>query len=41
MRDQTILFLKLCPKITGVEEEMLTWLDQKVRILGEELAKGN
>ena len=38
MRDQTMLFLKLCPKTTGLAEEMLTWLDQKVKMLGEELA---
>ena len=41
MRDQTILFLKMCPKTTGLEEELLTWLDQKVKMLGEELSKGN
>ena len=41
VRDQTILFLKMCPKTTGLAEEMLTWLDQKVKMLGEELAKGN
>lgn len=41
MRDQTMLFLKMCPKTTGLAEEMLTWLDQKVKMLGEELAKGN
>lgn len=40
VRDQTILFLKMCPKTTGLAEEMLTWLDQKVKMLGEELAKG-
>lgn len=40
MRDQTMLFLKLCPKTTGLAEEMLGWLDAKVRILGEGLAKG-
>ena len=40
MRDQTMSFLKLCPKTTGLAEEMLTWLDQKVKMLGEELAKG-
>ena len=38
--DQTILFLKMCPKTTGLAEEMLAWLDQKVKMLGEELAKG-
>ncbi len=37
VRDQTILFLKMCPKTTGLAEEMLTWLDQKVRMLGEKL----
>ena len=37
MRDQTMLFLKLCPKTTGLAEEMLTWLDGKVRMLGERL----
>ena len=37
MRDQTILFLKMCLKTTGLAEEMLTWLDQKVRMLGEKL----
>ncbi|MBR6213346.1 MAG: hypothetical protein IKQ67_01700 [Candidatus Methanomethylophilaceae archaeon] len=35
--DQTILFLKMCPKTTGLAEEMLAWLDQKVKMLGEEL----
>ena len=39
MRDQTMLFLKLCPKTTGLAEEMLTWLDQKVKMLGERLAE--
>ena len=39
MRDQTMLFLKLCPKTTGLEEEMLAWLDQKVKMFGEELEK--
>ena len=39
MRDQTMLFLKLCPKTTGLAEEMLGWLDQKVKMLGEELEK--
>lgn len=37
MRDQTILFLKMCPKTTGLAEEMFTWLDAKVRMLGEKL----
>lgn len=32
-----MLFLKLCPKTTGLAEEMLTWLDQKVKMLGEKL----
>lgn len=41
VRDQTILFLKMCPKTTVLAEEMLAWLDQKVKMLGEELAKGN
>ena len=39
VRDQTLLFLKMCPKTTGLAEEMRTWLDAKVRILGEELMK--
>ena len=37
VRDQTILFLKMCPTTTGLAEEMLTWLDAKVRMLGEKL----
>ncbi|MPN08670.1 hypothetical protein SDC9_155955 [bioreactor metagenome] len=37
VRDQTLLFLKMCPKTTGLAEEMLTWLDAKVRMLGEKL----
>jgi|GEM_PF-3209359 len=37
VRDQTILFLKMCPKSTGLAEEMLTWLDQKVKMLGDKL----
>ncbi len=37
VRDQTLLFLKMCPKTTGLAEEMLTWLDAKVRMLGERL----
>ena len=37
MRDQTILFLKMCSKTTGLAEGMLTWLDAKVRMLGEKL----
>ena len=32
-----MLFLNLCPKTTGLAEEMLTWLDAKVRMLGEKL----
>ena len=39
MRDQTMLFLKLCPMTTGLAEEMLDWLDQKVKMLGKELEK--
>ena len=39
VRDQTILFLKMCPKTTGLAEELLTWLDQKVKMLGKELEK--
>ena len=41
MRDQTLLFLKMCPKTTGLVEEMLTWLDKKVRMLGEKLTEQN
>ncbi len=37
VRNQTLLFLKMCPKTTGLAEEMLTWLDGKVRMLGERL----
>ena len=37
LMDQTILFLKLCPKTTGLAEEMRGWLDAKVRMLGEKL----
>lgn len=37
VRDQTILFLKMCPKTTGLAEEMLAWLDQKVKMLGDKL----
>ncbi len=37
VRHQTLLFLKMCPKTTGLAEEMLTWLDAKVRMLGEKL----
>ena len=37
VRDQTILFLKMCPKTTGLAEELLTWLDQKVKMLGDKL----
>ncbi len=39
MRDQTLPFLKLCTKTTGLAEEMPTWLDQKVKMLGERLAE--
>lgn len=39
MRDQTILFLNLCPKTTDLAEEMLVCLDQKVRMFGKELEK--
>lgn len=39
MRDQTMLFLKLCPKTTGLAEGMLTWLEQKVKMLGKDLEK--
>ena len=32
----------MCPETTGLAEEMLGWLDQKVKMLGEELAnEGN
>ena len=37
VRDQTILFLKMCPMTTGLTEELLTWLDGKVRMMGEKL----
>ena len=37
MRDQTLSFLKMCSKTTGLAEEIQTWLDQKVRMLGEKL----
>lgn len=37
MRDQTMLFLKLCPRTAGLAEGMLVWLDGKVRMLGEKL----
>ena len=37
VRDQTILFLKMCPKTTGLAGEILAWLGQKVRMLGEKL----
>jgi len=40
VRDQTLLFLKMCPKTTGLADELLTWLDLKVRMLGERLAEG-
>ena len=41
VRDQTLLFLKLCPKNTGIAEELLTWLDGKVEMLGRKLAEGD
>ena len=41
VRDQTILFLKMCPKTTGLAEEMLTWLDIKIKLLEEKLVKQN
>ena len=37
VRDQTLLFLRLCPKTTGLADELVAWLDQKVRMLGERL----
>ncbi len=36
VRDQTLLFLKLCPKTTGLADELVTWLDQKVIISGRD-----
>ena len=39
MRDQTMLFLKLCPKTTGIAEELVAWLDSKVNMLMESLSK--
>jgi len=27
VRDQTLLFLKLYPKTTGLADELVTWLD--------------
>lgn len=41
VRDQTILFLKICPKTTGLAEEMLAWLDIKIKLLEEKLVKQN
>ena len=40
VRDQTLLFLKMCPKTTGITEELLTRLDGKVEMLGRKLGKG-
>ena len=39
LRDQSMLFLKLCPSTTGITEELVTWLDSKVNLLVDELAK--
>ena len=39
LRDQSMLFLKLCPKTTGIAEELVAWLDSKVNLLVDELAK--
>ena len=41
VRDQTILFLKMCPKTTGLAEEMLVWLDIKIKLMEEKLVKQN
>lgn len=39
MRVQTLLFLKMCSKTTGLAEEIQTWLDQKVRMLCKKLTE--
>ena len=38
---RTLLFLKICPKTTGITEELLTWLNVKVEVLGKKLAEGD
>ncbi|MBO5518992.1 MAG: hypothetical protein J5945_02445 [Candidatus Methanomethylophilus sp.] len=39
LRDQSMPFLKLCPSTTVITEELVTWLDSKVNLLVDELAK--
>ena len=39
LRDQSMLFLNRCPSTTGITEELVTWLDSKVNLLVDELAK--
>ena len=41
LRDQTMLFMKLCPKTEGYADELLAWLDEKVEILGRRLSEKN
>ncbi len=39
LRDQTMLFMKMCPKTDGYVDELLAWLDEKVEILGRRLSE--
>ena len=37
IRDQTLLFLKLGPNTTGFTNELLCWLDEKLKILEDKI----
>ena len=39
LRDQTMLFMQMCPKTDGYVDQLLAWLDEKVEILGRRLSK--
>ena len=38
-RDQTMLFMKICPHTDGYVDQLLAWLDEKVEILGRRLSR--
>ncbi|MDD2531966.1 MAG: hypothetical protein PHX42_00270 [Candidatus Methanomethylophilaceae archaeon] len=40
LRDQTLLFLKMCPKTDGYVNEILSTLDEMIDTLGRRLVKG-
>lgn len=41
LRDQTMLFLKMCPKTDGYANEILATLDEMVETIGRRLSEDN